>query len=127
MKFGLLLPCKVVNIYDCTHYAVQLPGQSEVEVMLSGVADVLQGMTLAKAIDRIDLRIRACASPVLWLPQPSIDVGFYRSIREGGMYLGDILLNEDSLASYAVREGFAERLSDEGEWNGEEWVGRWNL
>lgn len=127
MKFGLLLPCKVIDIYDCTHYAVQLPGESQIEIMLSGVADCLQGGSLVDAVRVIDLRIKSCVHPVVWMPQPKRDLGFYRSIREGGTYLGDIILNQASLASYVVNSGFAEMLGDDSEWNGNEWVGRWNL
>jgi len=127
VKYGLLLPCKVVNIYDCTHYAVQLPGQSEIEIVLAGVEDVLSGSGLGDARERIGRVIRSCARPAIWLPQPDVDTGFYRSIREGGVYLGDILLGEHSLVSYVVQWGFGERINDDGEWNGDEWVGRWNL
>ncbi len=127
MKFGLLLPCKVVDIYDCTHYAVQVPGESQFEIMLSGVADCLTGEALVDAVSKIDLKIKSCVRPVVWIPQPKRDLGFYRSIREGGAYLGDIVLVNASLASYVVDSGFGERLTDDAEWNGEEWVGRWNL
>lgn len=127
MKFGLLLPCKIIDIYDCTHYAVRVPGQSHFEIILAGVADCLDGGPLVNAVGVIERRISGCVHPVVWVPQPKRDVGLYRSIREGGTYLGDIILNHASLASYVVNSGFGERLGSDSEWAGEEWVGRWNL
>lgn len=126
MRYGLLLPCRLANVFDCTHYAVQLPGQSEVEVILAGCDDVLTGIHLSKAIVHLAEYLDK-KKLVLWLPQPVNDTGFYRSIREGGAYLGDILADGDSVASYAIREGLAMKCKGEGDWNGDEWVGRWNL
>ncbi len=125
MNYGLRLPCKVALIQDATHYTIQLPGQSEIDVMLP-LRDILVGPELLVAVSVIARRIKSCVKPVVVLPQPQNDMGWFRQLKEGSCQFGDIELNGELLSEYLVGKKYAVRI-DDGEWNGGDMVQRWTL
>ncbi len=57
MNYGLLMPCKIVQVIDATHYAVALAGQVEIEIHLMEVR--ANGITAPKVIDQIEATLKA--------------------------------------------------------------------
>lgn len=125
MRFGLLLPCKVTIIHDPTFYSVRLPGESEIDVLLPSCEH--EGPMEPITHNRIWARIQSSKQQLIWLPQPQNDLGFFRSLREGGAYLGDIRLNGEFVSEYVLDRGFADKRGKAPEWLADEWIRLWSL
>ena len=125
MKCGLLLPCRVVICHDPSYYSVRLPGETEIEVLLSPCE--FDGIMEPQVYNRISARMQSSKQQHVWLPQPDTDLGFFRSLREGGSYLGDILLNGEWLSEFVLSRDFVSKRGDSPEWLADEWVRQWSL
>ena len=125
MIYGLLLPCRLVQVIDAATYVVSLPGQIEITVHLAGVEPV--GITPPETVSQIETRISGAKSLACWLPQPKHDRGWFLGLRPGCSFAGDVYLASESLSEKLVSESIVVRLQGNREWRASEWVQTWQL
>jgi hypothetical protein len=125
MNYGLLMPCRLVQVIDATHYAVALAGQVEIEIHLMEVR--LNGITAPKVIDQIEASLKAERRLACWLPVPEHDRGWFLGLRPGCSFAGDLILASESLTQKLASKAILVRLGAVVEWRGEEWVRTWSL
>jgi hypothetical protein len=124
MNFGLLLPCRVVQVVDAVTYVVSLPGQIEITVFLQGCKPT--GVTPAETVADIEARLKA-SKVVCWLPAPLHDRGWFMGLRPGCSFAGELILTNYTLSEQLALESIVVRLTGNQEWEGDKWVRTWQI
>ena len=125
MIYGLLMPCKLIQVIDAATYVVSLPGQIEITVHLAGCEP--KGITPPETISQIETRISGGKSLACWLPQPKHDRGWFMGLRPGGSFAGDLYVSQEALSAQLASESIVVRLQGNPDWEAGEWVQTWQL
>jgi hypothetical protein len=126
MNYGLLMPCKLIQVIDAATFVIGLPGQVEITVHLAGVEPI--GITSPEKILWIESQLAASKPLACWLPQPKHDRGWFLGLKAGSSFAGDLVLfNKNFLSLLLIKESIVVRLQGNREWRASEWVQTWQL